>query len=61
MGNCDIAEADTFDQPFVAGSDHRGELGVELAVGEGGVHPSQVDRGESIDAECLEVVFDAAT
>ena len=67
MLNDDAAQPDSADEPFVAGLDHRVELAVEqLAVDLGRcvrigifvVH-AQIDRGEPVDAQRVQVLLDA--
>ncbi len=54
----DITQPDTGDQSFVASGDHRAELVGEQRVGLILHHP-QVHRGQLIDTEGLQVLFDA--
>ena len=67
MLNSDAAQADSADEPVLAGLDHRGELTVEqLAVDSGrriGVrlrveHP-KIGRGQLVDSERSQVLFQA--
>src|SRR6266550_7049616 len=55
----DVAQTDTVDQAFIAGSDQRGNLRVESLVRRGFVYEAQVHGCQPIHAERGEILFDA--
>jgi hypothetical protein len=55
----DVAQADTGDETIVAGPDHGGQLIIEARVGPAGAGQTEVDRGQLIDPQAAEIVFDA--
>ena len=55
----DVAQADTSDETLVAGLDHGGQLIIEARVGAAGAGQTEVDRGQLVDPQAAEIVFDA--
>ena len=55
----DVAQADTGDETLLTGADHGGQLIIEARLHVAGTGQTKVDRGQLVDPQAAEIVFDA--